>query len=222
MFEGKKISILGDSMSTFNGSSNDVFANSTTLFNPYYYSDPFPLEKTYWKIIMEKLHLVLCVNNSWSGGTLSGRDYPDSGVNRANNLARDDGAVPEIVLVFMGLNDVGQNVDIEDFSMDYERTLMTIKERYSNAMVCCVNLPDRDSSIKKKTELFNASIDNAVKVAGDNFFIADLYHSHLNNDCYFRHTLDGLHLDDVGMRMLADVVIDAIKQNCGARGWPSN
>ena len=158
--------------------------------------------------------MALCVNNSWSGGNLSGRDNPDSGVNRANNLARDDGTVPDVVIVFMGINDLGRRVNLDTFSADYEKTLMTIKHRHPNALVCCVNLPDRDIAMKKQTEQFNVAIDAAVKTAGDNFFVADLFHSRLNNDCYYMNTLDGLHPDEDGMRMIAEVVIDAIQQNC--------
>jgi len=214
MLKNKKLSILGDSISTYKGVSDDSSANSTLIYNPYYYRDPLPLNKTYWRLVMEQFGLTLCVNNSWSGGSLSGRDNPDSGVNRANNLARDDGATPDVVIVFMGVNDLGRRIDISVFSADYEHTLMTIKHRYPTAIVCCVNLPDRDIVMKKQTELFNAAIDDAVKAAGANFFVADLFHSRLNNDCYYMNTLDGLHPDEDGMRIIAEVIIDAIKQNC--------
>lgn len=214
MLKGKKLSILGDSISTYKGVSNDATANSTLIYNPYYYRDPLPLDKTYWRLVMEQFGLTLCVNNSWSGGNLSGRDNPDSGVNRANELARDDGTAPDIIIVFMGINDLGRRVDISVFSADYEHTLMTIRGRYPNAIVCCVNIPDRDISMKKRTEAFNDIIASAAKAAGESFFIADLFHSRLNNDCYYTNTLDGLHPDEDGMRMIAEVVIDAIKQYC--------
>lgn len=217
MFKGKKLSILGDSISTYKGVSDDASANSTLLYNPYYYRDPLPLEKTYWKLVMTSLGLTLCVNNSWSGGNLSGKDNPDSGVNRANNLSRDDGTEPDIVIVFMGINDLGRRVDIDVFASDYERTLMIIKERYPKAMVCCVNLPDRDVLMKKRTEAFNDRIASAVKTTGEMFFVADLFHSRLNNDCYYMNTLDGLHPDEDGMRIIAEVVEASIKQNC--KGW---
>ena len=213
MLKHKKLSILGDSISTYKAVSDDASANSTLIYNPYYYREPLPLEKTYWSIVMEQFGLSLCVNNSWSGGNISGQDNPNSGVNRANNLSRDDGTSPDIIIVFMGMNDLGRKIDISVFSADYEHTLMTIKKKHPNAIVCCVNLPDRDVVMKKQTELFNAAIETAVKTAGDNFFVADLFNSRLNNDCYYMNTLDGLHPDEDGMRIIADVVIDAIKQN---------
>ena len=163
---------------------------------------------------MEKFNWTLCVNNSCSGGNLSGRENPYSGVTRVNNLSRDDGIQPDLIIIFMGINDLGRNVDISVFSTDYEYTLMTIKERYPNAFVCCVNLPDRDIVMKKQTELFNAAINNAVEAAGDNFFVADLFHNSLNNDYYYMNTVDALHPDEDGMRMIAEVIEEAIRSNC--------
>lgn len=214
MLKKKYLSILGDSISTYKGVSNDASVNSTLIYNPYYYREPMPSEKTYWHIVTDRFGLTLCVNNSWSGGNLSGRDNPDSGVNRVEHLSRDDGTSPDIIIVFMGINDLGRRVDKEVFAKDYLKTLMTVKERHPNARVCCVNIPDRDVAVKERTEIFNSAIEDAVASAGENFFIADLFHSRLNNDCYYMNTLDGLHPDEDGMRMIADIVTEAIEKHC--------
>ena len=211
MTKGKKLSILGDSVSTYKGISNDENANASLFYNPYHYQEPFPPEKTYWGRLIDTLGLSLCINNSWSGGNLSGRDNPDSGVNRVRNLFRDDGMVPDIIIVFMGINDLGRNVDAAVFSSDYEKTLMTIKETYPEAAVCCVNLPDREVMLKTRTEIFNAEIQKAVEAAGDRFFVADLFGSRLNNDFYYMNTTDGLHPDEDGMQIIAEVVEKAIR-----------
>lgn len=212
MIDIKLLSILGDSISSYQGVSNDASANSTLIYNPCYYKAPFPLEKTYWYLVMTSLGVSLCVNNSWSGGNLSGRKDPYSGVNRANNLTRNDGTKPHIIIVFMGLNDLGRNVDVNIFSADYEKTLITIKDQHPEALVCCVNLPDRDIFLKKRAKEFNEGIERAVRFAGGNFFVADLFRSRLNNDFYYMNTLDGLHPDEDGMRIIAEVVESAIRK----------
>ena len=61
--------------------------------------------------------------------------------------------------------------------------------------------------------MFNEAIENAVKEAGENFFIADLYNSRLNNDFYYMNTLDGLHPDEDGMRIIGEIVEEAIKKH---------
>lgn len=209
----KLVSILGDSISSYQGISDDASANSTLLVNPCYYKEPFPLEKTYWMRIINDLELNLCVNNSWSGGNLSGRSDESAGVNRANHLSRDSGEKPDIIILFMGMNDLGRGVDVNVFAEDYAHALIIIKEAFPLAKVCCVNMPDRDIFLKKRAEMFNKAIENAVKEAGENFFIADLYNSRLNNDFYYMNTLDGLHPDEDGMRIIGEIVEEAIKQN---------
>ena len=210
MLDQKKLSILGDSISTYRGISNDRTANATIWGNPFFYKDPFPLEKTYWMRLIQKLDLTLCVNNAWSGGNLSGQDNPNAGVNRAHHLARDNGDIPDLIILFMGINDLGRKVDPEIFAADYQKTLEIFQNQYPRARVCCVNLPDRDPVMKSQTERFNAIIETAVQKAGENFFVADLFHSKLQNDFYYINTVDGLHPDEDGMKIIADVIEDAI------------
>ncbi|MBR5286049.1 MAG: SGNH/GDSL hydrolase family protein, partial [Clostridia bacterium] len=93
-----------------------------------------------------------------------------------------------------------------------ESVLETIKNKYPSAKVCCVNLPDRDPVIKKRTESFNMAIENATKKAGENFFVADLFNSKLNNDFYYMNMLDGLHPDEEGMRYIAETIEDAMRK----------
>ena len=213
MLKGKRLSILGDSISTYCGVSNDARANATTIYNPYFYKEPFPLERTYWRIVMDRFGLELCVNNSWSGGNLSGVDDPTSGVSRASELMRDSGELPDLIIIFMGINDLGRNVEASVFAENYEKTLITIRDKYPTAKVCCVNIPDRDIFLKARAELFNEKIQSAVESMGDGFFIADLFHSRLNNDFYYMNTLDGLHPDEDGMRVIAEVVEESIARH---------
>ena len=212
MSEGKRLSILGDSISTYQDISNNPTYHSTLYYNPYFYRPPFPVEKTYWHRLMDVFGFTLCVNNSWSGGNLSGVDDADSGVNRVRYLSNNHGEDPDIIIVFMGANDVGRGIHIDVFSADYESVLKTIKSQYPYARVCCVNLPDRDTALKTRTKCYNLAIYEAVKNAGENFFVADLFHSRLNNDFYYMNTVDGLHPDEDGMKYIAEMIEQAIRQ----------
>ncbi len=209
----KLISILGDSISTYNGVSNDDAQNTNTIGNPYFYSEPFPLEKTYWMRLAEAFGMKLCVNNSWSGGNLSGLDDSNAGVNRAQFLSDNNGQLPDLIIVFMGINDLGRGFDVSVFARDYEKTLEIIKLRYPLAKVCCVNIPDRDIFLKKRAEAFNEAIGKAASKAGENFFVADLFHSRLNNDFYYMNTVDGLHPDEDGHKIIAEIIASAIRSN---------
>jgi len=211
MLKGKRLSILGDSISSYKGVSDDRAAHSTLSFNPSFYKEPFPRRDTYWQIIIDRLGMRLCVNNSFSGGNLSGREDSFSGVSRALNLSREDGKKPDLVIVFMGLNDMGRGVEPKTFFEDYLLTLKRIRKKLPAVKVCCVNMPDRYIEFKERTEDFNSSIKKAVNDAGEGFFIADLFNSRLNNDFYYNNTMDGLHPDADGMRIIAEIIIEAIR-----------
>lgn len=212
MLKGKILSILGDSISTYVGVSNDSTANISIGENPCFYYPPFPREKTYWALVCQALELTLCVNNSWSGGNLSGKNVPWSGVNRASNLTDTDGIKPDIVIVFMGMNDLGRGVPVDVFSADYKMALSNVKKNNPEAKICCINMPDRAPEVKMRTMEFNKAIEVAVRNI-EGCFIADLYSSKLSNDGYYMNTIDGLHPDEDGMRIIAEVVINAIKEN---------
>ena len=210
MYKGRRLSILGDSISTYLGVSNDETVNSTVKYNHCFYGKRnFSVEETYWGRLIEKFGFDLCVNNSWSGGNLSGRLDETSGVNRASELARDSGETPDVIIVFMGINDFGRGVTPEVFSMDYEETLMTINENYPDAVVCCVNLPNRTFVFEEETKVYNNVIETAVMSMGERYVVADLFGSRMSwrfNDGYYNNTLDGLHPDQDGMRMIAEVI----------------
>ena len=211
MKKATKLSILGDSISTYIGISNSYEACKETYTNACFYRPPFPVEKTYWHIVMDTLGLSLCVNNSYSGGNLSGRSDPTAGVNRAHHLSRDNGEAPDLIILFMGINDLGRGLDAEVFVADYRETLSIIRKSHPDATLLCVNLPDRDPRLKERTIHFNSAIAAAVTEAGDGVMLADLFNSRLNNDFYYINTLDGLHPDEDGMRIIAEVIIEALE-----------
>ena len=209
----KRLSILGDSISTYTGVSNDEDTNATLLMNPCFYRPPFPKEKTYWYLVAEELGLTLCTNNSWSGGNLSGRDDPDSGVNRADFLSTDSGEEPDVVILFMGTNDLGRGVAADVFHEDYRLALSKIRARHPKAEICCVNIPDRTPQLRARAAAMNKAIDDAAASLGSGCYVADLFGSKLRDDVYYMNTVDGLHPDEDGMRMIAEIIVEAIRKH---------
>ena len=122
---GKTISILGDSISTFDDWCNNATEyNSTIAGNEFYYyagrySD-VTVNDTYWMQVINEYDMELCVNNSSSGsrvigvGNVSG-DTSDQGyATRPQNLHDDTtsnnegGSIidPDIICVYIGINDL--------------------------------------------------------------------------------------------------------------------
>lgn len=122
-YAGKKISIIGDSISTFRGYSNSTTYNSTIGGNAVYYgnnSNISTVDQTYWMKLIDALDMELCVNNSWSGGRIYGKSdtsYKDSSVFRSTQLHRDtEGSRvdPDVIVFFCGINDINNNVKFGD------------------------------------------------------------------------------------------------------------
>ena len=112
-WEGKKLSIMGDSISTFGGISNNTSINSTIGNNEVYYPTSNPnftdSKYTYWGRLLNDVNMDLCVNNAWSGSHVYGgrvADKSDNILERADRLARNDGTSPDLILVYMGINDL--------------------------------------------------------------------------------------------------------------------
>jgi len=111
-FAGKKVSILGDSISTYTKISNNTSYNSTIGDSRLYYSygGKYNIwqKDTWWQQIIDFLDMELCVNNSWSSsaimteraGTVGA--YIDRCVQLHNDNTNED---PEVIWIFMGTND---------------------------------------------------------------------------------------------------------------------
>ncbi len=119
VLKGKKLSIFGDSISTFTGWIPE--GNAT------YYSGNnagvSAVGDTWWKKTIDALGLELLVNNSWSGRAVSScRDSTsghttDAGYKEANVLALKDGdTLPEIIIVKLGINDFNNGAELGTYT----------------------------------------------------------------------------------------------------------
>lgn len=149
----QRVSILGDSYSTFAG-------HVTPTSNACYYGEDTPawhegqdvtvVEQTWWwKAICENEGFVLERNNSYSGSTivntpLEGMDEQTSFIHRADSLGN-----PDIILVFGGTNDYWNNRlergkfqytdwtedDIKQFRPGTAYLLHQLQTRYEKAQI---------------------------------------------------------------------------------------
>ena len=126
-YSGKYVSVIGDSISTFQLYSNNTSYNSTIGANEVYYSSNniASWRCTYWGKIINDLDMKLCVNNSRSGKTVygvPGLAYADSSIFRATELDNDnctpndptDDIAPDVILFYQGINDITLNSPFGD------------------------------------------------------------------------------------------------------------
>ena len=116
----KSVSILGDSYSTFEG-----FVTPATNEMWYYEesrgdnTDVDDVTQTWWHKFIKENDYKLCVNNSWSGSTISyygyaGNDYSErSFIRRMNNLGN-----PDIIFIFGGTNDSWAGAPVGEYKYE--------------------------------------------------------------------------------------------------------
>ena len=121
---GKNLSILGDSISTYKGVSNDANANATIGGNAVCYgkeisSTVVGLDDTWWMQAVNNADMNIVVNNSWAGSNVAtnyGNETKGGCTARAENLHDEGGVNPDIVAVYMGINDCGCLTDVGEFN----------------------------------------------------------------------------------------------------------
>lgn len=154
--KGKKISILGDSISTFAGYIPSGYAT----FYPS--GDISTVDKTWWKQLIDNNEMVLVKNASWSGSCVTGNSSSSSdafaGCSTARINALSDGTnTPDIIIVYIGINDfalsyhrevgdydgsttIPSEGTIETFSEAYGLMLYKILSNYPSSKIFCCTL----------------------------------------------------------------------------------
>ena len=127
-YEGMRLSILGDSISTF-GVPNQANATGTWTWPGnrcrYPQSNLFTdVRYQYWYLLMERLGMTLGINESWAGSRVSNTKEEDSGdlgpnrhmasLTRIGHLGEN--GTPDIILVYGGTNDAGNGVTLGTFN----------------------------------------------------------------------------------------------------------
>lgn len=229
----KKISFLGDSISTYAGWSNNMEANATIGGNAVWFPNTnyagadMDVEKTWWYLSATELEYSICVNNSWSGSVIKDVSTYDI---RARNLYHESEGDPDIVVIFMGVNDfalgtpvgdydgTGPAVDYpSDFSEAYGRTVSVILDCYGDAEVyCCTFLPDRkrfSESVNGK-RIDEEEYNQAIRTISENLGVKliDLYRdSGITSSNIAEYTVDRLHPNEAGMALIAKTVAETIR-----------
>ena len=123
---GKTYSVLGDSISTYTGYVPEG--------NAIYYTGSNcgvnNVNQTWWKQIEHKLGLILNKNNSWAGSKVTGNETSSATI-RATQL--DNGSHPDIIFLYMGINDFNSNVPIDTFKEAYTLTIKNILSKYKQS-----------------------------------------------------------------------------------------
>lgn len=226
---GKQFSILGDSISTFEGynpKGYKVFYNREKSIN-------FGMEEArdaWWEKVIEFFGGELLVNNSWSGSKViklpnQENVFPSGCSDERTSSLHMETVMPDVIIVFLGINDwasgakTGDETHIlgheaEQFDVAYGEMLKKLKANYPASEIWCCTLSETYISAHPDFKFPHAYAGTHIeeyndiirKVAGEyQCNLIDLY------DCKMPYdTLDGSHPTCRGMDTIAVAVIEAM------------
>lgn len=221
----KSFSVLGDSISTLFGYSQPPEAVFYTAARRYE-SGVYDLSDTWWGQVIDALGGRLLVNDSFSGSTVSAdlrNEIASYGCSDARTSALGTAEeTPDVILLFMGINDRGLGVplrpscaaeekDLTVFFVAYSEMLRKLRANAPHAEVWCLTLPlgcldgyAPSEAARQRTNAYSAVI--AECAAQNGYRLIDI--------CQMEpyESLDGLHPNAGGMRQIADAVLAAWKR----------
>ena len=210
-YTGKRISILGDSISTFRG---------VTDYDPNLFYGRTMCRKgglngrsdTWWMRVIDGLGGTLERVNAYAGSCVTdGYGLGRGGCSQERVDALGD---PEVICIFMGGNDVGFGVPAAEFAAAYETMLAGLKAAYPGAEIWCGTLINGRKVLDeepyfmgedpaKPLEPFSGIIRAAAQKAG--VHLVDMAAAGLRYD-----TIDGCHPTAGGMAQLAGLWLRAM------------
>lgn len=229
-YAGKRVSILGDSISTY-GDPSATNENGTYCYSYYpnascrYSLDgvdsiAFDVENTYWMKLIQATGMRLGINDSFRGTLVAGSNRSFNSQTRISHLGEN--GTPDVILVYGGTNDAGNNVELGTFNTEnpqnytdaqiaalsvstfadaYRAMLIRLMKTYPLAEIVVI-LPTFTSSYYSITNL-DLYVE-IIKEACDFFGIKYIDARCTGINVYNRATylVDGIHPNAAGMDLL--------------------
>lgn len=214
-FRGKKLSIIGDSISTYNKEGCKLPG-----YRMYYpHGNVTDVRQTWWNKVISLSKLELLVNASWSGScvtnarsteTYEGHNFPDF-YDRTALLADtsdpQNPVYPDVIIVALGTNDARPTVNAPIGTLQYDKPIAELSETYfceayiKGIKALQANYPQAE--IYCLTFYMSDVYKAAVKAIAEHFSLHYLDCSHYNQD-----TMDAMHPSADGMDYIANRVAD--------------
>ncbi|MBD5444614.1 MAG: hypothetical protein HDR29_03585 [Lachnospiraceae bacterium] len=236
ILKDKTLSILGDSISTYEDWIPDEYAG----FFPMY-GEVGDVDETWWKMFMDDAGMQFCANSSSAGSTCVGDslsiDDPKFACSnyRIDDLIGKGGAYPDVIIIYMGTNDCLTNVPIgendgtqlveegiiENFSDAYTLILDKLESQYPGAQIFCCTLTQIGAwgsgdkpfvTFVNSEGLTSEDYSRQIETIASNRGLTaiDLYNCGINENNMYKYVTDGVHLNPEGMKLVRDSVESAI------------
>ena len=214
---GKKVSILGDSISTFyaEGSEmNSYYSGENQFYYPIYSSTIKTVDLTWWYKLIKNNDLTLGINNSWSGSCAAGT-ITSAGVQDGRINTLDDNGTPDIVIIYLGTNDCASGFSTETFAGAIETIVDKVKALgVKDIFITTLGYSAyKDMQYSETTRIaYNEEIRKIA--AAENCGIVPL-DDYIQNDSYSFYLGDNLHYNAKGAALLAKIYEKSIKEYFG-------
>ena len=233
--EGLGLSIMGDSISTYDGYIPEGFV----VFYPLN-GEVQDVSQTWWMKLLDDTGMELCRNDSSSGSTCVGDslsiDDPKYGCSglRTSLLAGEQGRMPDIIIIYMGTNDLligvplgdndgTQSVEegmVDNFSDAYCLILDKVVSNYPISQIYCCTLPpvgDWGTSqpfvtLVNHIGLTSEDYSECIRVIADNkgVSVIELSDCGIEIDNLQEMTTDGVHMTPDGMECVERAVLNGM------------
>lgn len=222
-----KISILGDSISTYEG----CHSSDCNIYYEGYTNEYAQLKSwkdTWWGIVIEELHGTLLKNHSYSGGCITATseqfDYYPSAISplRYQQLKNKD-HIPDIIFVYLGINDWFNEVTIEQqyttapwytcFKEASEYLCTCLKKEYPDTKICVISpiLGTIDGYLLPSVNGDGVSLKRFQTYLEEACEKANIHYLNIHKHCPYYQSMDGAHPDKKGMRQLAEAILKEFK-----------
>lgn len=210
------LSIIGDSISTYEG----YIPKGHIHFPEYSSTGSVSVNQTWWKKTVSNLGCRLGVNNSYSGTCVMdayGAYTSSETVQRLRKCMRSDNIPPDIIVVFMGMNDcLIENVSVEQFAKSYENMIKNLQELYPDAVLFFatisyeVNYESKGAEALKKHLDSKAEMNEIIRNLAKQYDYPVIEFASAFNSREF--LLDTVHTNYKGMEKFAEVATKTIKE----------
>lgn len=228
---GKTVSILGDSISTYQGWIPEGYA----CFYPDPDNDIKDVSQTWWMQVIQNTGMSLLVNGSWSASAVCGDSRAEDSSagcssRRIVDLMGNTGTVPDVILVYLGANDFFASIPlgkfsgtaeyrndhyIWDFTEGYELMLQKLQAVYPTSKIYCMTLIEANSGDHPRVNANGNTIadyNSRIKqiAAAHGISVIDVHNCGLEVYELGRFTSDGTHPNREGAAKMAAYVTNAL------------
>ena len=198
----KKVSILGDSYSTFKG----VIPANYSSFYPNDRNDVVEVEQTWWSLFIKAKDYQLEKNDSWGGTTICGTGYGGMDFSRNNFIARVDSlGNPDIIFVFGGTNDAWAKAPIGEYQ--YSDWTKDDCKNFRPALACLLDMLQKRYPQAAIYSLLNSELQEPINESFREIC------KHYNVQLIELHDIEKQngHPSISGMKSICDQLMEAIR-----------